>query len=70
VAVPVVAALVLLTSSPLTGSLILWTALFAVLALVVVEFFAAAGTAPASSPDDGEPVEVDQTAGAPAASGS
>jgi hypothetical protein len=38
-----VAALVLLTASPLTGSLILWTALLAVLALVVVEFLAAAG---------------------------
>ena len=43
VAVPVVAAVVLLASSPLTGSLILWTALFSVLALVIVEFLAAAG---------------------------
>lgn len=42
-----VAALVLLTSSPLTGAVILWTAVVAVLVLVVVELLAAAGTAPA-----------------------
>ncbi len=41
--VPGVAAVVLLVASPLTGSLILWTAVLAVLALVVVEVLAAAG---------------------------
>jgi hypothetical protein len=38
-----VAAAVILTSSPLSGSLILWTAVVAVVALVIVEFLAAAG---------------------------
>jgi hypothetical protein len=40
-----VAAVVLLTASPLTGSLIFWTAVLAVVALVVVEFLAASGAA-------------------------
>ena len=42
-AIVVVAAVVLLTADPLSGSLILWTAVIAALALVVVEFLAAAG---------------------------
>ncbi len=49
IAVAGVSALVLLTANPLTGSLILWTAVLAVLALVVVELLAAA--APTSSPE-------------------
>ena len=53
-----VAGLVLLTSSPLTGSVILWTALIAVLAFVVVEFLAASAPAVEAAPDD-EPVTVD-----------
>ena len=52
-----VAAAVILTSSPLTGSLILWTAVIAVVALVVVEFLAAAG-AGAAPTDAPEPVEA------------
>jgi hypothetical protein len=43
-----IAAAVLLLSGSLTGSLILWTTLVAVLALVVVEFLAAAGGANAA----------------------
>jgi hypothetical protein len=43
-----VAVAVILTSSPLSGSLILWTAVVAVLALVIVEFLAAAGTGAAT----------------------
>jgi len=39
-----VAVAVILTSSPLSGSLILWTAVVAVVALVIVEFLAAAGS--------------------------
>ena len=55
-----VAGLVLLTASPLTGSVILWTAVIAVLALVVVEFLAASAPAiPAAEVDDPEPVTVD-----------
>ena len=45
-----VAAAVILTSSPLSGSLILWTAVIAVAALVVVEFLAAAGAGSAATP--------------------
>jgi hypothetical protein len=47
-----VAVAVILTSSPLSGSLILWTAVVAVAALVVVEFLAAAGAsgAPVDAP--------------------
>lgn len=41
-----VAAVVLLVSNPLTGSLILWTAVLSVLALVVLELLAAAGATP------------------------
>lgn len=41
-----VAVMVLMVSSPLTGSLILWTAVLAVLALVVLELLAAAGARP------------------------
>lgn len=44
-----VAAFVLLVSSPLTGSLILWTAVLSVLALVVLELLAAAGTTPTTN---------------------
>jgi len=44
-AIAVVAALVLLTADPLSGSLILGTAVLAIVALVVIEFLAAAGTA-------------------------
>ena len=54
-----VAGLVLLSTSPLTGSVILWTAVIAVLAFVVVEFLAASApaladgaTAPAADSDD------------------
>lgn len=42
-AIVVVAAMVLLTAEPLSGSLILWTTLITAIALVVVEFLAAAG---------------------------
>jgi hypothetical protein len=42
-AIAAVAALVILAASPLTGSLILWTAVVAVVALVILEFLAAAG---------------------------
>ena len=54
-----VAALVLLTASPLTGSLILWTAVIAVLALVVVEFLAAAGTGAVEESGAASPAPVD-----------
>lgn len=54
IAVLGVSALVLLTANPLTGSLILWTTVLAVLALVVVELLAA--SAPASSPERPAPV--------------
>jgi hypothetical protein len=55
-----VAGLVILTTSPLTGSVILWTAIIAVLAFVVVEFLAASAPAVASDPAaDEEPVTVD-----------
>ena len=59
-----VAAAVILTSSPLSGSLILWTAVIAVAALVVVEFLAAAGAAPAApvESDAPEPEQVDSPA--------
>jgi hypothetical protein len=43
--IAVVSALVLLAADPLTGSLILWTAVLAIVALVVIEFLAAAGAA-------------------------
>jgi hypothetical protein len=42
-AIVAVAASVILTASPLTGSLILWTAVVAVVALVILEFLTAAG---------------------------
>ena len=59
-----VAAAVILTSSPLSGSLILWTAVVAVLALVIVEFLAAAGSADAvGAPDpaatESTPIDAD-----------
>lgn len=55
-----VAGLVLLSTSPLTGSVILWTALIAVLAFVVVEFLAASAPAAEAAPaDDDEAVTVD-----------
>jgi hypothetical protein len=55
-----IAGLVILTTSPLTGSVILWTALIAVLAFVVVEFLAAsAPPAAAVEEQDEEPVTVD-----------
>jgi hypothetical protein len=71
-AIAAVAATVLLTASPLTGSLILWTAVIAVIAFVVLEFLAAAGAGAADSGsarpeplaeavplvDEGEPVDV------------
>lgn len=63
-----VAALVLLTSSPLTGAVILWAAVIAVVALVIVEFLAAAGAHPVV--EQAEPsgdTEVDQTVGSGAA---
>jgi hypothetical protein len=41
-----VAAVVLLSTSPVTGSVVLWTAIVAVLALVVLELLAAAGASP------------------------
>jgi hypothetical protein len=56
-----VAAAVILTSSPLSGSLILWTAVIAVVALVLVEFLAAAGatSAPPATPvEQVEPVDA------------
>ena len=54
-----IAAAVILTSSPLSGSLILWTAVIAVIALVVVEFLAAAGAGSATplEPEAADPVE-------------
>ncbi len=55
-----VAALVLLTASPLTGSLILWTAVIAVLALVLVELLAAAGAGDEAV--DGPPAPEVETA--------
>ena len=61
-----VATLVLLTASPLTGSLILWTAVLAVVALVVVELLAAAGSEPVEGSTAAPPVDV--TPGAPDAS--
>jgi len=56
-----VAVAVILTSSPLSGSLILWTAVIAVVALVIVEFLAAAGTgaeAVDATPTSDAPVEA------------
>lgn len=53
-----IAGLVILTSSPLTGSVILWTAVIAVLAFVVVEFLAASAPAVDAAPEE-EPVTVD-----------
>jgi len=47
-----VAAAVILTASPLTGSLILWTAVLAVVAFVVLEFLAAAGAGAGAVPSD------------------
>jgi hypothetical protein len=81
VAIGAVAAIVLLTASPLTGSLILWTAVIAVAALVVVELLAATGGgAPAAAGSDAavEATTVDEVptvaeaelAGAPGSSGS
>ncbi|HEY7859432.1 MAG TPA: hypothetical protein VIC82_13120 [Candidatus Nanopelagicales bacterium] len=53
-----VAAVVLLTTSPVTGSVILWTAIIAVLALVAVELLAAAGASAGESlPGAGEVAE-------------
>lgn len=52
VSIVVVAIAVLLLSDRITGSLILWTALIAVVAVVVVEFLAAAGTASARAGAD------------------
>lgn len=43
IGIALVAAVVLVTASPITGSLILWTVVIAVAALAVVEFLAAAG---------------------------
>jgi hypothetical protein len=57
-AIVAVAALVLLTADTLSGSLILWTAVIAVLAFVVLEFLAAAG-APAVESAEPEPTPVD-----------
>jgi hypothetical protein len=71
-AIVAVAATVILTASPLTGSLILWAAVFAVIAFVVLEFLAAAGAGTADTgkerPEplveaaplvlEGEPVDV------------
>jgi len=56
-----VAVAVILTSSPLSGSLILWTAVIAVVALVIVEFLAAAGSgaeAVDATPTSDAPVEA------------
>ncbi len=50
-----VAVAVLLLSGSITGSLILWTTLISVLALVLVEFLAAAGGANAARVADGDP---------------
>jgi hypothetical protein len=62
-----VAAAVILTSSPLSGSLILWTAVVAVVAIVIVEFLAAAGVGAAdevtaTTPDDAGAAAVNATA--------
>jgi len=58
-----IAAAVILTSSPLSGSLILWTAVIAVIALVIIEFLAAAGATPAAPAEteapEPEPEPVD-----------
>jgi cell division protein FtsB len=54
-----VAAIVLLTANPLTGSVIFWTAVVAVLALVVVEFLAAAGSGAAEEAGPEQPTLVD-----------
>jgi hypothetical protein len=54
-----VAVAVILTSSPLSGSLILWTAVIAVVALVVVEFLAAAGAS--GAPVDATATETEPT---------
>jgi hypothetical protein len=50
-AIVVIAIAVLLASDQITGSLILWTAVVAVIAVIVVEFLAAAGRAAAESSD-------------------
>jgi hypothetical protein len=49
-----IAGLVIVTTSPLTGSTILWTALLAVLAFVVLEFLVAAGRAHADLGTDAD----------------
>jgi hypothetical protein len=55
-----IAGLVILSTSPLTGSVILWTAVIAVLAFVVVELLAASAPAVEAAPEvDEEPVTVD-----------
>ncbi len=62
IAISAVAALVVLTTSPLTGSAILWTAVIAVVCLVVVEFLAAAGGGSEAPADDIEETEDARTA--------
>jgi hypothetical protein len=55
-----IAGLVILSANPLTGSLILWTAVVAVLAFVVVELLAASAPAVEAAPEvDEEAVTVD-----------
>jgi hypothetical protein len=65
-AIPVLAVLVLLFQSPLTGSTILWVVLLAAIAFVVLEFLVAAGRASVAG---GDAVAVETTddadAGAP-----
>jgi hypothetical protein len=56
-----VAAAVILTSSPLSGSLILWTAVVAVVALVIVEFLAAAGSGAGAAESAPEAPELEPT---------
>lgn len=56
-----IAAIVVLTSNPLTGAVILWTAVVAVLALVVVEFLAASGRSPAVAAEADTEVHEDET---------
>ena len=55
-----IAAAVILTSSPLSGSLILWTAVIAVVALVIIEFLAAAGAGSAAPAATEAPESVEQ----------
>jgi hypothetical protein len=60
-AIPVVAVLILLFQSPLSGSTILWVALLAAVAFVVLEFLVAAGRASVTS-DETAAVEADEAA--------